>query len=120
MALPGTDEASLTEVMISRSNQELAEIRNFFIDCKSQEHKKYILVNIKFILLTTDYGHTLVSEIEGDTSGPYEQLLIQMAEVMPAFKIYSDLKIFNFFLSTLGKKRRDKIGECDRSSKRRR
>ena len=46
MALPGTDEASLTEVMISRSNQELAEIRNFFIDCKSQEHKKYILVNI--------------------------------------------------------------------------
>ncbi|XP_045032148.1 annexin A4 [Daphnia magna] len=59
MDAPGTDEPSLTEVMISRSNQELADIQTFF---------------------NSYYGHTLVSEIESDTSGPYRRLLIQMAE----------------------------------------
>lgn len=28
-----------------------------------------------------DYGHSLASEIEGDTVRPYQTLLIQMAEV---------------------------------------
>ncbi|KAI9563873.1 hypothetical protein GHT06_011340 [Daphnia sinensis] len=59
MARAGTDEKSLTEIIMSRSNQELSEIRTFFLDY---------------------YGHTLVSEIEGDTSGAYQRLLIQMAE----------------------------------------
>lgn len=34
MALPGTDEPSLTEVMMSRSNQEMKEIETFFANCK--------------------------------------------------------------------------------------
>lgn len=34
MEAPGTDEPSLTEVMISRSNQELADIQTFFNSCK--------------------------------------------------------------------------------------
>ncbi|EFX76220.1 hypothetical protein DAPPUDRAFT_322543 [Daphnia pulex] len=59
MARPGTDEPSLTEVIMSRSNQELDEIETFF---------------------NNYYGHSLVSEIEADTTGSYRQLLIQMAE----------------------------------------
>ncbi len=34
MALFGTDEASLTEIIMSRSNQELADIRDYFVACK--------------------------------------------------------------------------------------
>ena len=33
MARPGTDEASLTEVMISRSNREIIDIGTFFSSC---------------------------------------------------------------------------------------
>lgn len=34
MARPGTDEASLTEILMSRSNQELKDIEYFFVGCK--------------------------------------------------------------------------------------
>ena len=33
MAGAGTDEASLTEILMSRTNQELAETRNFYVIC---------------------------------------------------------------------------------------
>ena len=34
MARPGTDEPSLTEIIMSRSNRELNEIETFFNNCK--------------------------------------------------------------------------------------
>lgn len=34
MARSGTDEVSLTEIVMSRTNQELADVRIAFIDCK--------------------------------------------------------------------------------------
>jgi annexin A7/11 len=34
MSRSGTDETSLTEIVMSRTNQELAEVRNFFLDCE--------------------------------------------------------------------------------------
>jgi annexin A7/11 len=34
MSRSGTDETSLTEIVMSRSNAELAEVRNFFLDCE--------------------------------------------------------------------------------------
>ncbi|EFX76230.1 hypothetical protein DAPPUDRAFT_231205 [Daphnia pulex] len=46
MARPGTEEDSLTEILMSRTNQELSEIDTFF---------------------SAYYGHTLISEIESDT-----------------------------------------------------
>ncbi|XP_046632360.1 annexin A4-like [Daphnia pulicaria] len=59
MARSGTDETSLTEIVMSRSNAELAEVRSFYVDF---------------------YGHSLVSDIESDTCCAYQQLIIQMAE----------------------------------------
>ncbi|XP_046632886.1 annexin B9-like [Daphnia pulicaria] len=59
MSRSGTDETSLTEIVMSRSNAELAEVRNFFLDY---------------------YGHTLLSEIESDTCCAYQKLIMQMAE----------------------------------------
>ena len=35
MAGAGTDEESLTEMLMSRSNQELADTRNFYLICTS-------------------------------------------------------------------------------------
>jgi annexin A7/11 len=34
MARPGTEEDSLTEILMSRTNQELSEIDTFFSACK--------------------------------------------------------------------------------------
>ncbi len=34
MSRLGTDEASLTEIVMSRTNQELADVRSFYVDCE--------------------------------------------------------------------------------------
>lgn len=44
MSRSGTDEPSLTEIVMSRTNQELAEVRNFFLDCECI----YIGLNIEW------------------------------------------------------------------------
>ena len=42
MAGAGTDEESLTEILMSRTNQELAETRNFYVVCKIYISSKYL------------------------------------------------------------------------------
>lgn len=39
MARAGTDEVSLTEIIMSRSNQELKDIGAFYLDCKWKKCK---------------------------------------------------------------------------------
>jgi annexin A7/11 len=34
MSRSGTDETSLTEIVMSRTNQELADVRSFYVDCE--------------------------------------------------------------------------------------
>ena len=46
MARAGTDEVSLTEIVMSRSNQELAEVRHFFIDCKQCSKSKLLELSV--------------------------------------------------------------------------
>lgn len=45
MSRSGTDETSLTEIVMSRTNQELAEVNSFYIDCK------YIISSYRLIQL---------------------------------------------------------------------
>lgn len=55
----GTDEDVLTEILCSRSNAELAKIR-----------EKY----------TAMYGQSLEKDIKGDTSGNFEDLLVELSK----------------------------------------
>ena len=92
MARAGTDEVSLTEIIMSRSNQELKDIGTFYMDCKCCRFSVPVLTGIiKYIYsckmeilwkFIQDYGHTLASDIESDTVRPYQTLCIQMAEVI--------------------------------------
>ena len=34
MSRLGTDETSLTEIVMSRTNQELADVRSFYVNCE--------------------------------------------------------------------------------------
>jgi hypothetical protein len=44
MARSGTDETSLTEIVMSRSNAELAEVRSFYVDCKYHQPTKTLVL----------------------------------------------------------------------------
>nr|CAH0112028.1 unnamed protein product [Daphnia galeata] len=57
----GTAQRALTEIVMSRTNQELADVRSFYVNY---------------------YGHSLVSDIERNTCCAYQKLIIQMAEGM--------------------------------------
>ncbi|KAF2897859.1 hypothetical protein ILUMI_08310 [Ignelater luminosus] len=58
---PGTDENCLIEILSSLSNEEIRNIRDVY---------------------QNTYGRTLESDIQGDTSGDFEQLLISLSKTV--------------------------------------
>ncbi|KAK3091372.1 hypothetical protein FSP39_019359 [Pinctada imbricata] len=62
----GTDEASLVEIMMTRTNPQIKELRNCYKDVASPHRKA---------------GQNLIEEdIEGDTSGDFKRLLIASSQ----------------------------------------
>jgi hypothetical protein len=84
--LVGIDDASLIEILMSRSNQELAFARDFYQNGKlkmegvRQEGKCTVSVII-YILFNLDFGHSLISDIQKKTKGSHQELLVLLAQV---------------------------------------
>ena len=49
MARSGTDETSLTEIVMSRTNQELADVRSFYLDCEFIIYEPIIWVGLNAV-----------------------------------------------------------------------
>ena len=84
MAGAGTDEESLTEILMSRSNEELAETRNFYLICMLSCKTCFnAIINKSMIQLfiNEDYGKSMSADIISETVGPEQDLLLLMANV---------------------------------------
>lgn len=83
MFAPGTDEASLTEILISRKSAEMTDIRNDFFQSKFVVLIVNFCLKIKWFPINKCivYGFYLVDMIRDDTTGSMESLMVAMAEV---------------------------------------
>ena len=81
MAGIGCDEAAMTEILMSRTNQEIEDTRNFYSNSTSTiKTIRSTFFRILFTFLTV-YGHSLISDIQSETKGSEQDLLVLLAQV---------------------------------------
>ena len=79
----GTDEAVLVEILCTRSNKEIGEIK----DAYKKGNVTHVHVHYLFICALAAYGRNLEKDVVSETSGHFKRLLVSMCQVSHAHPI---------------------------------
>lgn len=74
----GTDEDILIEIMCTLSNNEIRTIRQAYQERESFDHQLIKILMSHCYIYCLDYGHSLESDLKGDSSGTFKRLMVSL------------------------------------------
>lgn len=80
MAGFGTNEPTMTEIIIPRTNQEHADMQVAYAKCMLKINYRWRVLG-KLYFAPVDYGTPLLAAIEGEVSGSLRDLYVMIVQV---------------------------------------